>query len=366
MNHLEISEILLAWYRKTDRPLPWRKTYNPYHIWISEIMLQQTQMERGVAYFNAWVAELPDVFAVARADEEKILRLWQGLGYYARARNIQKAAAVIVSEYNGVVPDDYNELLKLPGIGPYTASAIASIAGNQGVAVIDANVMRVYSRLFDIYHSVTSALGKNEIENLAKQILPPGKARHYNQAIMDFGGLLCKSKSPDCASCPLSHLCLAFQKGVVEKRPVLPEKKGRLIEKKLIGLIVSEKGILVYKRSKEKLWSGLWDFPGVLLYSQKEDEFISPRKLVAKECEELICNQLGRKIIVESFFTTVSHQFTNHKRDVECWLCRTSDTTLHDGEKWVSRDELEELAFPAGARKIVEYLRRNKNLQLSW
>jgi A/G-specific adenine glycosylase len=182
-----IERRLLAWFRQTKRDLPWRRTYDPYHVWISEIMLQQTQMDRGVDYFRRWVARFPDVTAVAAAGEQEILKYWEGLGYYARARNLHRAARVMVEEHGGMIPCEYDDLLSLPGIGPYTAAAIASIACDQDMPAIDANVMRIFARLFDIDEPVKDLGCRQHIEQLAWELLPAGKARAFNQALMDLG-----------------------------------------------------------------------------------------------------------------------------------------------------------------------------------
>ncbi|MCK9175814.1 MAG: A/G-specific adenine glycosylase [Desulforhopalus sp.] len=351
-----LADILISWYRQTRRPLPWRGTWDPYHIWISEIMLQQTQMERGVEYFNRWIATLPDVAAVANADEQLILRLWQGLGYYARARNLHRAAEEIVARFNGIVPHHYNDLLSLPGIGPYTAAAVASIAGNHDVAVVDANVGRVYSRLFDIAEVVKSGSGEKRVRELAEAILPHGRARYYNEAIMDFGGLLCTAKAPKCGSCPLAGECLALQHGVVDERPVTRPEKARVVEKKLIGLIRCGERFLIRYRVEGRLWAGLWDFPGTLLFSEVEKGFVEPAELSKKRKQELLSAAADREVQVVRHVVTVKHQYTHHKRTVECWLCTAGAGSERADEKWVTLEEMGRFAFPAGARKVLEYL----------
>ncbi len=200
---------LINWFKADHRDLPWRHTYNPYHIWISEIMLQQTQMARGVTYFMRWVARFPDTTTVADANQQEILKYWEGLGYYSRARNLHKAARIIVDDFGGEVPCDYDQLIQLPGIGPYTAAAIASVAGNRDVAVIDANVTRVYARLFDIDVPVKEKKAKDQIARIANELLPVGLSRLYNQALMELGGLVCTPKTPKCSLCVLSGFCLA-------------------------------------------------------------------------------------------------------------------------------------------------------------
>jgi len=183
------TKALLAWFKQNGRALPWRKTYNPYHVWISEIMLQQTQMDRGVGYFLRWIERFPNVEAVADADQQEILKYWEGLGYYARARNLHKAAQVIVAEHGADVPCAYDALLSLPGVGPYTAAAIASVAGNVDIPVVDANVLRVFARLLDIDTPIKSTKNVQQISQLVSALLPKGRARLFNQGLMDLGDL---------------------------------------------------------------------------------------------------------------------------------------------------------------------------------
>ncbi len=347
---------LIRWYQSQQRPLPWRKTYNPYHIWISEIMLQQTQMERGVAYFNRWIARFPDTEAVAQADEQEILRYWQGLGYYARARNIHRAAKKIATHFSGIVPDDYQTLLSLPGIGPYTAAAIASIAGNHDIAVVDTNVCRIYARLFDLDIPVKSGRGLALVKELAKTILPPGTARHYNQAIMDFGGLICTPRNPQCKRCLLKDNCGAFQNNVVGQRPLLPKKKEVFFERKLVGLICCNGRFLICQRKENKLWAGLWDLPGIVVVSQKGKELGDVPLQDEDKVKKLLSAVAARELVVDRYLVSVKHQFTNHVRTVNCWLCLTSNASLSENERWVSLKDVAAYGVPSGTKKILKWL----------
>ena len=235
-NTVEIVQPLLQWFRKTNRDLPWRRTYNPYHVWISEIMLQQTQMDRGVTYFLRWINRFPDIQAVAAAEEQEILKYWEGLGYYARARNLHKAAKIIALDFGGEVPCEYQQLLRLPGVGPYTAAAIASVAGNYDIPVIDANVIRVYARIFNIGEPVKHRQVKVRLAQIAESLLPKGQSRAYNQALMDLGGLVCTPKNPKCSDCPVAAACMALLKGTVQERPVVGPSKKIITVHKVAGL----------------------------------------------------------------------------------------------------------------------------------
>lgn len=257
-NPSPVRSALLAWYNQAKRDLPWRRDCTPYRTWISEIMLQQTQMSRGVAFFENWMRRFPDLESLARASEEEVLRAWEGLGYYSRARNILKAARLIACR--GRFPDTVQDLLKLPGIGIYTASAIASIACNIDVACVDANVERVLGRLCDLDLPIRAKEGRTVLAELARDFLTKGHAGEHNQAMMELGALIC-GKNPLCQDCPLKSWCLARQNGTVHMRPVLPEPAGRIPLLLVSGIIRHQDHILVTRRPQGSVWEGLWTFP---------------------------------------------------------------------------------------------------------
>lgn len=343
---------LLQWFDGHARPLPWRKTYDPYHVWLSEIMLQQTQMERGVAYFHRWLSRFPTVESVAMAELDEILKAWEGLGYYARARNLHRAAQRIACDFGGVVPSSYRVLLTLPGVGPYTAAAIASIAGNEDVAVVDANVMRVYARLFDITTPVRQGATRRRIEGLAAQLLPPGQARRYNQALMDFGGVICLPRRPRCSNCPLSGYCRAKEAGTVGERPVIAKKKT-VEEVRLVAALLFLRGqILIRQRPAEEVWGGLWEFPG-----GEDGQGDSGENLL-----RLVREQTGLVPVSKRELTSVVHHYTHHRVRLKAYLCEVDDgakmVPRESGQayRWVAPGELRNFAFPAGPRKILEYI----------
>ena len=214
------SKTLINWYSNNKRVLPWRKTNNPYYIWLSEIILQQTQVRQGLPYYEAFIANYPTIFDLANANESDVLKLWQGLGYYSRARNLHTTAKHIVYKLNGVFPNTYKELLKLKGVGDYTASAIASICFNEPTAVVDGNVYRVLSRYFGINTPINSSKGVKEFKNLAQQLIDIKKPAEFNQAIMEFGATLCKPKNPNCNICPFNNSCIAFNKSSINNLQV--------------------------------------------------------------------------------------------------------------------------------------------------
>lgn len=344
----------MQWFRETHRDLPWRHTYNPYHIWISEIMLQQTQMDRGIAYFLRWIDRFDDVKAVARAEEQEILKYWEGLGYYTRAKNLHKASKIIASEYGGEVPCDYDRLLALPGIGPYTAAAIASVAGNQDVPVIDANVARVYARLYNIGKPVKDREVQKRLGEIADKLLPHGHARAYNQALMDLGGLVCTPRNPQCHKCPVAGSCEALVAGTVAERPVLGPKKKVITLYKVAGIICRDGKIFIQQRRKDDVWGGLWEFPGGEVANEEKAE----TRVTGK-----IFKETGLSVALVRPITRVTHQYTHHKIILYCFFCTLAGNKTVPilgsavDYRWIYPDETGQFAFPAGPRKVLEFIK---------
>ena len=355
-----LTEQLIAWFRETKRDLPWRQTYDPYHVWISEVMLQQTQMERGVRYFLRWIERFPAVMDVACASDDEILVYWEGLGYYARARNLHKAAQEITKKYAGNVPADYETLLTLPGIGPYTAAAVASIAGNQDVVVIDANVNRIFARIFNIDELIKSKGSQTKVRHIAHTLLPSGKARIFNQALMDFGGLVCTPKSPRCDMCAVQRLCVSYKLGLVRKRPVLQPPKKSVSVVRVAAVIMSRGQIFMQKRSSSSVWGGLWEFPGgeVAIGNFKGGEL----DLISE-----VRKDTGLSIIQDSFIVEVFHQYTHHKVTLRSYVCRLENADRPKPRlctasccNWVTPVEMDALPCPSGVRKVIEYLKQER------
>lgn len=254
---------LLEWYGKNARELPWRKCQNPYYIWISEIMLQQTRVEAVKGYFTRFIERMPDVESLANISEDELLKLWEGLGYYNRARNLQEAAKTIVKEYNGKLPEEYTELKKLKGIGSYTAGAIASIAYNKRVPAVDGNVLRVMKRLEGSYDDILKASVKKKLEDDLMEIMPK-QAGAFNQAIMDLGAMVClPNGKPHCDECPLKKYCIACNNNSVMEIPVKKSKKTRRIEEKTILLLEYQGKYAIQKRKNKGLLAGLWELPSI-------------------------------------------------------------------------------------------------------
>lgn len=255
-------EPLLDWYAENARRLPWRENPQPYYVWISEIMLQQTRVEAVKDYFARFVRELPDIAALAQVEEERLLKLWEGLGYYSRARNLKKAAIVVMKEYGGKLPREKEELLKLPGIGAYTAGAIASIAYDRPAAAVDGNVLRVMARLWGDRSDVMKESVRRDWAGRLEAVMPKEFPGAFNQALMELGAMVClPNGKPLCAECPVRALCTAYREDTWSELPVKPEKKPRRIEERTVFLIETTEGFLVRKRPGRGLLAGLWEYP---------------------------------------------------------------------------------------------------------
>lgn len=264
----DFLQLIYTWYVKNQRELPWRETRDPYKIWVSEIILQQTRVSQGISYYQNFIETFPDIFQLAYAGEDEVLKLWQGLGYYTRARNMHATAKLICSEYNGRFPDNYSGILALKGIGPYTAAIIASIAFNLPFPALDGNIFRLLARYFGIRESPAAQKGKNVFYQVAREIMPGENPGFHNQAMMEFGALQCVPKSPACSSCPLVRSCYAYNHHCVEKFPVRipkPKSKSRYF---YYYYIESGNNTWLEKRTGNDIWKNLYQFP--LLESETE------------------------------------------------------------------------------------------------
>ncbi|HEY9116109.1 MAG TPA: A/G-specific adenine glycosylase [Bacteroidales bacterium] len=299
---------LIAWYKQNKRPLPWRESSDPYKIWLSEIILQQTRVQQGTAYYHRFVEEFPDVHSLAKAPTDKIFKMWQGLGYYNRAANLIQAAKKISTEYEGKFPESPEELMKIKGIGSYTAAAIASLAFNVSVPVVDGNVFRLLSRIFGIETPVNSSSAKKEFEKIAQSLMlnhPPGE---FNQAMMEFGALYCKPKQPDCSNCIFIQNCFAGKKRQVEKFPV---KNPKAAVKKiylfyfLIEVETDETSkIWIKKRTETDIWKNLYDFPHA-----EYDEPVQPEIALI----DFMKNVKNADFVLKNISSQYKHQLTHRQ-----------------------------------------------------
>ncbi len=348
-----ISERLLAWWDKGHAALPWRGSGDPYAIWVSEIMLQQTQIATVLPYYERWMQRFPTVEALAVASIDEVLKLWEGLGYYSRARNFHAAAQTVVEEYEGRIPETVPELMKLKGIGRYTAGAIASIAFDQPAPVLDGNVIRVLSRLYDMAEDVTLTATKRQLWQTAETLVPQQRAGAYNQALMELGQTVCLSTAPKCHECPLAARCLAKARGTQLERPVRPPRRKTPHYEVTAGIIWREDGrFLIAQRPFEGLLGGLWEFPG----GKQEAGETLPQTLRREIKEELAIDiEVGELLMV------VKHAFTHFRITLHAFQARYCGGELqHLGvadHAWVGLTDLDQYAFAKTDRQIIKALR---------
>lgn len=348
----DLAPPLLTWFDSQARELPWRRSRNPYHIWVSEIMLQQTQVETVIPYYERWLARFPTVLALAEADQHAVLHLWQGLGYYARARNLHAAARQIVTELGGELPTTRDGWLKIKGVGRYTAGAIASIAFDEPVAVVDGNVKRVLARLFDVDLDIKSSAGEAALWALAEPLVPAARPGDYNQGLMELGATICRPKNPACLLCPLHAPCLARQRGLQHERPVVKKRAATPHYDVAAGIIRHNGRILIAQRPADKLLGSLWEFPG----GKADPGEALPDCLQRELREELAIEvQVGEQVL------TLHHAFTHFRITLHVFL---ADWLRGDPQRlevadfaWVTVPDL--ASYPMGKtdRDIAEWLR---------
>jgi len=351
----KIQQNLLDWFAENARDMPWRMTYSPYHVWISEIMLQQTQMDRVIDYFGRWIKQFPDIASISRSKEGKILKLWEGLGYYTRAKNIIRTADILNEQHNGELPKDFKILLQLPGIGKYTAGAIMSIAFNKEHAIVDANIERVFARLFNLAKPVKDPQTQIFIWEKAEELLPHGHAREFNQALMELGALVCIPKNPRCRVCPVRNFCLSLKKNVVDKRPVSSKPSQTVFIEMVTGILTHKDKIFIQKRKPKGVWPNLWEFPGGRLEPGE-----TPEMALVREYAEETQLQIGKLERI----TTVKHSYTIYRVTLHCYFCSLTDgrfePVLHTAQEYrlVNPADLSNYAFPAGHRKLIAHLKK--------
>ncbi len=352
---------LMAWYDAEKVDLPWRSDHpNPYHVWLSEIMLQQTQVDTVIAYFNAFLAAYPDVHTLAAAPLDDVFKQWEGLGYYSRARNLHKTARLVSAEMDGRFPSTADELQKLPGIGRYTAGAIASIAFKQSAPVLDGNVIRVFTRLLNIADDVTQTATKNRLWDQAAAWMPTERPGDYNQALMEFGRLVCKPKNPACADCPLQAHCAAFAADTVTQRPVKKKKAPTPHYDVAAGIVYREDGrFLIAQRPLEGLLGGLWEFPG----GKQEPGETLPQTLQRELREELAID-----VKVGALFTVVKHAFTHFKITLHTFECRLVGAEPQAIEAhafaWVTLADVDKYSFGKADREVITAMKQRPQMLL--
>ena len=342
---MDFTNLLIEWYLQNKRDLPWRNTTNPYPIWLSEIILQQTRVAQGMPYFYAFLESFPTVKELALAAEQQVLKLWQGLGYYSRARNLHQTAQYIANELDGVFPNSYAGLIQLKGIGEYTAAAIASFAYNEPVPVVDGNVFRVVSRYFGIESDISTGKTKKEFTALAAELLPKEQPALFNQAIMEFGAMHCTPKNPDCENCIFNSSCVALQKGLVGQLPF--KSKKIKIRKRYFNYIVlqDKKGnTKIQQRTDKGIWHNLYEFP--LFETTQEEGFETIAPLIKNDTD------FGDSVvsIQEANPISLIHKLSHQHLYIKFWKV-TVNNTLTDG---VNPEQLRTFPFPIVIHNFIE------------
>jgi A/G-specific adenine glycosylase len=341
MDFTQAAQLLLLWYQQNARELPWRNTHDPYRVWISEVMLQQTRVETVIPYYERWMREFPDLASLAKADERKVLQLWEGLGYYSRARNLIKSARMLAETSQGRFPVSVEELKELPGVGEYMAGALASIALGKDEIALDGNGLRVFARLVQYEFPINKPEGKAALGEVMRKMLPPGKASDFNQAIMDLGSSICTPKNPNCKACPLQSQCEAFRNGSQTKFP-LKERKAPVPHHLVVAAVIRRGDeVLIDKRKANGLLGGLWEFPGGKVEAGEDFQTALKREIM---------EELGVSLKVGNSMGKYRHAYTHFKVTVYVFFGEISAGTPQaleaDEIRWVSITELSQ--YPMG------------------
>lgn len=340
------SELLIRWYHTKKRDLPWRKTKDPYKIWLSEVILQQTRVAQGSPYYEKFVENYPTVMDLAKADEQEVLRLWQGLGYYSRARNMHITAKIVVQDFDGIFPNTYEGLLKLKGIGPYTAAAIASFAFDEKVAVVDGNVYRVLARVFGVETDISSHEAKKVFSELANELISTESPSIYNQAIMEFGAIHCTPANPDCMFCVFAESCVANAKRM---QSILPIKSKKVkVRNRFFDYFVIEQNenFLMHQRPEGDIWAGLNDF-----YLVESEEKLSE----VDEINDDFLNKVLSKAIIKNSSESVKHILSHQRIEARFWhIVLNDEVAFPVGYEFYSLNEVENLPKPILIEKYLK------------
>jgi len=340
-----LSRLLLNWYQQHGRTLPWRDHPDSYAVWVSEIMLQQTRVETVIPYFEKWMKLFPDVSALANASEQDVLNAWEGLGYYSRARNLHKAAKIIVEKFNGNLPRDLIDLRSLPGIGRYTVGAIASMAFGMDEPTLDGNLRRVFARLFDVSEFADSPAGEKILWELAAQNMPKGQAGDYNQALMDLGATICVPKNPRCLLCPLMKICESRKNGTQDVRPVLKPKKAVPRHVHVAAVIIQRGRVLLAQRPSKGLLGGMWEFPNSRVNADP-----------AKELIKVIDAAYKLRVEKKDALGVIEHAYTHFKVTVHAFRCDCDPIPKNKSLKWVRVSELDNYPMGKVDRQIARLI----------
>jgi A/G-specific adenine glycosylase len=342
---------LRRWFNRHARNLPWRETADPYRIWISEVMLQQTQVQTVIEYYQRFLEQLPDVRSLAAAEEDIVLRLWEGLGYYRRARQLHAAAKQIVDEHNGEFPRDVQSVYALPGVGRYTAHAILCFADEQRLPIVEANTQRLYARLIELEELPTRSSAQKQLWSFAEWVLPKTNVGSFNQALMELGSLVCTPKEPNCSACPVRDLCPTFASGRQAEIPVAKPKTKYESRVEVAWVVQDEKGRTVVRQCEaDQRWAGLWDFP----------RYHPGPNVTSKAIEQsahLLAADLKQTIQPQELLCTMRHGVTKYRISLQVKRsCPIESTTLPAPFQWVTSDELQVLPLNQTARKIAKLI----------
>lgn len=346
------QDLLLDWYDQNKREMPWRDCDDPYKIWVSEIMLQQTRVDQATPYFNRFMEHFSTVYDLAQADQQEVLKVWEGLGYYSRARHLHAAAKLVMDKFNGTVPDNWDDITKLKGVGPYTASAVLSIAFQKKHAVVDGNVIRVLSRYLGIEDDVRSTSTKNAIQDVADDLISEGRPGDFNQAVMELGATICTPSNPSCEACPIQANCVASKTAKTDKIPYKSSAKKRPHHQIGVGIVINkDEEVLIALRPDDAMLGGMWEFPGG---KQEEDEHIEDT--VKRELNE----ELDIDISITKPFMKLDHAYSHFKITLHAYLCELTGGTPKPKSsqeiRWIAIDDLEDYPFPKANRKLTEKL----------
>jgi A/G-specific adenine glycosylase len=346
-----LRNALLAWYGNNRRRLPWRESADPYRIWVSEVMLQQTQVATVIPYYHRFVAAFPDVRHLARAQQQEVLKLWEGLGYYARARNLHRAAGEVDRVCGGRIPESFAEFRKLPGVGDYIAAAVLSIAFQQPYAVLDGNVKRVLARLQALDLPVDQPAAQRRFRALAQELLDTRRPGDFNQAVMELGALVCTPRQPDCRGCPLATACSAFQSGRVAEYPKRRQPRAVPLYHIAVGVVRRGDRLLITRRKSEGLLGGLWEFPGGK---------VKPGEPAAEACVREIAEEVNLQVQVLGLLTRVRHAYTHFRIRMDVFTCRfvAGEVRLNGPAdyRWVRPTEIDAYPFPRANTKFIPLL----------
>ena len=350
--HNQFAQHILDWYEKNRRDMPWRNDKDPYRIWISEIMLQQTRVDQAWPYFERFISQFPTVYDLAKADQQQVLKAWEGLGYYSRARNLHAASKMIVEEYDGKLPEEYDEIIKLKGIGPYTAAAITSIAFGKANAVVDGNVIRVITRFYGIEEDVRKTGTTKQVQEHVNELISHEYPAEFNQGLMEIGSLVCTPTKPKCEECPISYDCVATKTAKTDTIPYKSPAKKKPHKHIGVGIIEGDDGkVLIALRPENVMLGGLWEFPG-----GKQEEGESIQQTVERELKE----ELGVEVHAYKEFMKLKHVYSHFSITLHAFNCKLLSGTPKPKSsqeiRWVNISELEEYPFPKANKQLTEKL----------